>query len=114
MKTPSCHSHSVKKRHPRSLPSLTVVKAVVPAVHAGSDAASAAQHSDGAPPRPPSGGGDRRREERGRDRSEGAEQRSWAEKLNRRSRGGDQGGRKDADEAGDRSWTRTTRKLTNN
>ena len=65
-------------------------------------------------PQPPSGGGDRCREDRGRGRSEGAVQRSWAEKLNRRSRGGDQGGRKDADEAGDRSWTRTTRKLTNN
>lgn len=50
MKTPSCHSHSVKNRHPRSLPSLTVAKAVVPAVHAGPDAASAAQHSDGVTP----------------------------------------------------------------
>ena len=50
MKTPSCHSHSVKNRYPRSLSSLTVAKAVVPTVHAEPDAASAAQHSDGVTP----------------------------------------------------------------
>jgi len=48
--TPRCHPHSVKNRHPRSLSSLTVAKAVVPTVHAGPDAASAAQHSDGVTP----------------------------------------------------------------